>query len=219
VRGGSAWQTANQGPSYFVQECILDQLLNGNVAGVSTHNLSDNTPTVGRITRHTSREESPFTEEMLHCLGIRQLITGREPADCTHWPGKENLMGNIPLSFFYMFAQRQNSQNLHTRNQCRATTSQPWGIIPTRGNTPAYNQPTVDPSISIMTGEVRFLQYRQSITFGPKISSPVSAPLRSPAGTKLPAVTPCQLSGSFSLAAQDFSLLLSHTEGRYIDDT
>jgi hypothetical protein len=50
---------------------------------------------VGRITRHTSRGESPFTEEMLHCLGIWQLIIGRGPADCTHWVGKENLMGNI----------------------------------------------------------------------------------------------------------------------------
>jgi hypothetical protein len=63
--------------AYFVQECLLDHLLNGQVAGVSTHNFLDNTPMV------------------LHCLGIQQLITWRGPADCTHWPGKENLMGNI----------------------------------------------------------------------------------------------------------------------------
>jgi hypothetical protein len=83
-----------------VQECLLDHLLKGQVAGVSTHNFLDNTPMVGRITCHTSRGESPFTEEMLHCLGIWQLITGRGPADCTHWPGKENLMGNIPSRSF-----------------------------------------------------------------------------------------------------------------------
>jgi hypothetical protein len=75
--------------AYFVQECLLDHLLNGDGAGVSTHNFSDNTPTVGWINRHTSGGESPFTEEMLHCLGIWQLITGRGLADFTHWPGKE----------------------------------------------------------------------------------------------------------------------------------
>jgi hypothetical protein len=85
---------------YFVQQCILDHLLDGTVAGVSTHNFSDNTPTVGWITQHTNGGESPFTEEMLHCLGICQLVTGRGPADCTHWPGKENLMGDIPLCLF-----------------------------------------------------------------------------------------------------------------------
>jgi hypothetical protein len=29
--------------AYFVQECILDHLLDGKVTGVSTHNFSDNT--------------------------------------------------------------------------------------------------------------------------------------------------------------------------------
>jgi hypothetical protein len=55
---------------------------------------------VGRITQHTRGGESRFTKEMLHCLGICQLVTGRGPADCTHWPGKENLMGNIPSHSF-----------------------------------------------------------------------------------------------------------------------
>jgi hypothetical protein len=86
--------------AYFVQECLLDHLLNGQVAGVSTHNFLDNTPMVGQITRHISRGESTFTEEMLHCLGIWQLITGKGLADCTHWPGKKNLMGNIPSRSF-----------------------------------------------------------------------------------------------------------------------
>jgi hypothetical protein len=45
--------------AYFVQECLLDHLLNGQVAGVSTHNFSDNAPTVGRITHHTSGENPP----------------------------------------------------------------------------------------------------------------------------------------------------------------
>jgi hypothetical protein len=66
----------------------------------STQNFLDNTPTVGQITRHTSGGESPFTKEMLHCLGICQLVTGRGPADFTHWPGKENLMGDIPSCSF-----------------------------------------------------------------------------------------------------------------------
>jgi hypothetical protein len=101
VREGRLSMADCESGAYFVQECLLlDHLLNGQVARVSTHNFSDNTPMVGWITRHTSGGESPFTEEMLHCLGIWQLITGRGPADCTHWPGKENLMGNIPLRSF-----------------------------------------------------------------------------------------------------------------------
>jgi hypothetical protein len=86
--------------AYFVQECILDHLLQGRVVGISTHNFSDNTPTVGQITKHKSRGESPFAEYMLDCLGIRQVLTGRGPADCTHWPEKENLMGDVPSGSF-----------------------------------------------------------------------------------------------------------------------
>jgi hypothetical protein len=37
---------------------------------------------------------------MLDCLGIRQVLTGRGPADCTHWPGKENLMVDVPTQSF-----------------------------------------------------------------------------------------------------------------------
>jgi hypothetical protein len=84
VREGRLSMADCESGAYFVQECLLDHLLNGQVARGSTHNFSDNTPMVGRITHHTSRGESPFTEEMLHCLGIRQLITGSGPADCTH---------------------------------------------------------------------------------------------------------------------------------------
>jgi hypothetical protein len=49
--------------AYFVQECLLDHLLNCQVARVSTHNFSDNTPMVGQITHHTRGGESPFTEK------------------------------------------------------------------------------------------------------------------------------------------------------------
>jgi hypothetical protein len=100
IRDGTLSMANCESAAYFVQECIRDHLLDGKVTGVFTHNFSDNTPTVGRITCHTSGGESSFTEEMLHCLGIRQLVTGRGPADCTHWPGKENLMGDIPSCSF-----------------------------------------------------------------------------------------------------------------------
>jgi hypothetical protein len=66
-----------------------------------------------------SQGESPFTEEMLHCLGIRQLITGRGMEDCTHWPGKENLMGNIPLrSFQESFPKGTDNQFLAHFTNC-----------------------------------------------------------------------------------------------------
>jgi hypothetical protein len=58
--------------AYFIQECMLDHLLDGEVAGVLTHVFSDNTPTVGRIKRKSSRGESTFSEAMLECLGMRQ---------------------------------------------------------------------------------------------------------------------------------------------------
>jgi hypothetical protein len=81
VQDGMLSMAGCESVAYFVQECIRDHLLDGKVTWVSTHNFSDNTLKVGRITRHTSGGESPFTEEMLHCLGIHQLVTGRGPAD------------------------------------------------------------------------------------------------------------------------------------------
>jgi hypothetical protein len=138
VREGRLSMVDCESEAYFVQECLLDHLLNGQVAGVSTLNFSDNTPTVGRITHHTSRGESSFTEEMLHCLGIRQLITGRGPADCTHWPGKENLVGDIPLrSFKEGFPKGKDNQFLaHFTNRFPLPTlftpdSQPgsWKLV------------------------------------------------------------------------------------------
>jgi hypothetical protein len=84
---------------------------------------------------------------MLHCLGIWQLITGRGPADCTHWPGKENLMGNIlSRSFKEGFPKGTDNQFLaHFTNHFPLPTlftpnSQPgsWKLVtPLSGIIPA----------------------------------------------------------------------------------
>jgi hypothetical protein len=59
VREGRLSMADCESGAYFVQECLLDHLLNSQVAGVSTHNFSDNTPTVGWITHHTSGGNPP----------------------------------------------------------------------------------------------------------------------------------------------------------------
>jgi hypothetical protein len=50
IRDGMLSMADCKSAAYFVQECILDHLLDGKVMGVSTQNFLDNTPTVGRIT-------------------------------------------------------------------------------------------------------------------------------------------------------------------------
>jgi hypothetical protein len=51
VRQGMLSMADCKSAAYFtvIQECMLDHLLGGEVAGVSTHMFSDNTPTVGCI--------------------------------------------------------------------------------------------------------------------------------------------------------------------------
>jgi hypothetical protein len=75
--------------AYFVQECLLDHLLNGQVAGVSTHNFSDNTPTVSRITHH--RRDATLPRHMaahhrerpgrLHLLAGQGKPHGQHPVE------------------------------------------------------------------------------------------------------------------------------------------
>ena len=96
VRDGTLTMADCESAAYFIQECLLDHLLDGQVAGVSSFNWSDNTPTVGRITRRTSGGESHMAEDMLYTLAMRQIYTRRGPSDCNHWPGIENLMGDVP---------------------------------------------------------------------------------------------------------------------------
>lgn len=82
--------------AYFIQEFLLDHLLHSQVAGVSSFNWSDNTPTVGRITHRSSGGESRMAENMLYFLAMRQIFTRRDPSDCNHCSGVTNLMGDVP---------------------------------------------------------------------------------------------------------------------------
>jgi hypothetical protein len=85
--------------AYFVQECLLDHLLNGDGAGVSTHNFSDNTPTVGWINRHTSgriplhRGDATLPRHM-------EAHHRERPGRFHPLAGQGNLMGNIPSRSF-----------------------------------------------------------------------------------------------------------------------
>ena len=100
IRAGTISMADGESISYFIQECLIDHLLKGNVAGLSSFIWSDNTPTVGRITKRSSGGESRVAENMLYFLAMRQLFTKRGPSDCNHWPGSENLMADVPSRSF-----------------------------------------------------------------------------------------------------------------------
>lgn len=84
----------------FIGECLLDDILCGGVAGLSSFLWSDNTPTVGRIQKQASKGKSHMAEDMLLLMALRQRISRRGPQDCLHWKGTENDLGDIPSRSF-----------------------------------------------------------------------------------------------------------------------
>jgi len=100
VRAGTISMADCESIAYFIQECLIDHLLEGKVEGLSSFIWSDNTPTVGRITKRSSGGESRVAENMLYFLAMRQVFTRRGPSDCNHWPGAENLMADVPSRSF-----------------------------------------------------------------------------------------------------------------------
>jgi hypothetical protein len=79
-----------------VAEFTLDHVLDGDVAGVSTHLGSDNSSTVGQQQRKASRATHKQAKRMLRWQALRQRWTRRGPSDCDHVAGKLNRLGDIP---------------------------------------------------------------------------------------------------------------------------
>jgi len=84
----------------FIGECLLDDLLAGDTAGVSSHLCSDNSPTVAWNQRAASRASHKCPERLLRWKAQRQRWTRRGPQDVDHVSGDKNGMGDIPSRSF-----------------------------------------------------------------------------------------------------------------------
>jgi len=80
----------------FIAECLLDDYLGGDTAGVSSYLGSDNTSTVSWNTRAATRCTHRMPERFIRWKALRQRWTRRGPQDVDHVAGKENLLGDIP---------------------------------------------------------------------------------------------------------------------------
>jgi hypothetical protein len=80
----------------FIGECLLDDELGGETAGVSSHLGSDNKATEGWYTRKASRASHKAPERFLRWLAMRQRWTRRGPQDVSYYEGARNLLGDFP---------------------------------------------------------------------------------------------------------------------------
>ena len=95
--------TDAEASALFIAECLLDHLLDGNVAGDNTLHCSDNSPCAANFQRRASRGKSRAPDRMLRCLGMRQRWTRRGPSDYMFTAGDTNTMADIPSRSFHEF--------------------------------------------------------------------------------------------------------------------
>ena len=81
--------------AYFIAECMIDDLSQRPVAGLSTFLWTDNSPTEAIVQRQASRAKSTMPETCLRWLALRQRWTRRGPQDIKHYEGKRNLMADF----------------------------------------------------------------------------------------------------------------------------
>jgi hypothetical protein len=93
---GSVNNNDGEAAAVFVGELMLDHLLDGETAGISTHLGSDNSSTVGWNTRMASRATHKAPERFLRWQAMRQRWNRRGPADVSHVAGTTNLFGDFP---------------------------------------------------------------------------------------------------------------------------
>ena len=96
IRQGTLTMVDCEFAAYFMGECMLDDLLEGPIAGISSFAITDNSPTEGIVLRQASRATSPMPAACLRWLALRQRWTRRGPQDIKHWEGKSNLMADFP---------------------------------------------------------------------------------------------------------------------------
>lgn len=86
--------------AYFIAECMIDALCDGNVAGISTFLWTDNSATRDIVIRQASRATSPMPAAALRWLALRQRWTRRGPQDIAHWTGERNIMADFASRSF-----------------------------------------------------------------------------------------------------------------------
>ena len=84
--------------AWFLQECIIDELLVASctgTAGIASFTWSDNSPTVGWAARRASNAQSPTPNRLLRWISLRQRFYRRGPQDVGHWEGITNIMADF----------------------------------------------------------------------------------------------------------------------------
>ena len=84
----------------FIAELMLDHLLYGRTAGVSSYLGSDNSSTTHWNQRKATRSTHKAPERFLRWQAMHQRWTRRGPADVEHVAGKSNLFGDFPSRSF-----------------------------------------------------------------------------------------------------------------------
>jgi len=82
-----------------IQECLLDHLLARWQSRRGLH-FQVVQQYSNCWARHSPNKWRALPENMLYFLVKRQIFTCRASADCNHWPGSENLMGDVPSRSF-----------------------------------------------------------------------------------------------------------------------
>ena len=93
---GSISNSDVEAAGVFIGDCILDDILADDTAGVSSHLCSDNSATVAWNQRGASRASHKCPERLLRWKAMRQRWTRRGPQDVDHVAGQQNDMGDIP---------------------------------------------------------------------------------------------------------------------------
>ena len=95
VRDGTISMVDCEFAAYFIGECMLDELSERPVAGLSSFLWTDNSPTEAIVLRQATRAKSTMPAATLRWLALRQRWTRRGPQDIKHWEGKSNLMADF----------------------------------------------------------------------------------------------------------------------------
>jgi hypothetical protein len=98
VRKENGWANNNdvEAAAVFIAECLLDDYLGGDTAGVSTYLWSDNTSTVSWNKRGATRCTHRAPERFIRWKALRQRWTRRGPQDVDHVAGVRNRLGDLP---------------------------------------------------------------------------------------------------------------------------
>jgi hypothetical protein len=99
-KGGRITNSDVECAAVFLMECLVEQYLTVQSAGLATWVGSDNNPSVSWMTRMASRLASRIPDRFLRLLAMRQRLTRRGPLDTHHVQGILNGMANFSSRSF-----------------------------------------------------------------------------------------------------------------------